>query len=182
MSVQTFPIGIEPSEFHYRLEKSSVQETLRKMRADLSDTKVILGVDRLDCIKGIPQKLHAFDRLLERYPNLIGEAVLLQVAIPSRDDLKSHQDLKEEIQHLVGEINGKYGTFCPFLICFPLFLILAPLSPLPLLTCVRQTLTITQAKSTTSPSNSSIPPSTPTSSPPYTPPQTSASSPARATA
>jgi trehalose-6-phosphate synthase len=70
---------------------------------------VILGVDRLDCIKGIPQKLHAFDTLLERRPDLIGEVTLLQVAVPSRDDLKSHQDLKEEIQHLVGEVNGKYG-------------------------------------------------------------------------
>lgn len=132
VSVQTFPIGIEPSEFHYRLEKSGVQDTLRKMRADLSDTKVILGVDRLDCIKGIPQKLHAFDRLLERYPNLIGEAVLLQVAIPSRDDLKSHQDLKEEIQHLVGEINGKYGIY--------------PLFPLQLTAPMQQTLTLAQAK------------------------------------
>jgi hypothetical protein len=88
-----------------------VQATLRKMRADLCDTKLILGVDRLDCIKGIPHKLHAFDRLLERRPDLIGQAVLLQIAIPSRDDLKSHQDLKEEIQHLVGKINGKYGRY-----------------------------------------------------------------------
>ncbi|GAB7334971.1 hypothetical protein MBLNU13_g06842t1 [Cladosporium sp. NU13] len=109
VSVQTFPIGIEPSEFHYCLEKSSVQDTLRKMRADLCNTKVILGVDRLDCIRGIPQKLHAFDKLLEQYPGLVGQAVLLRVAIPSRDDLKSHQDLKEEIQHLVGKINGKHG-------------------------------------------------------------------------
>ena len=107
--VQTFPIGIEPSEFHSRLGKSCVQDTLRKMRGDLCDTKVILGVDRLYCIKGIPHKLHAFDKLLERRPDLIGQAVLLQVAVPSRDDLKSHQDLKEEIQHLVGKINGKYG-------------------------------------------------------------------------
>jgi trehalose-6-phosphate synthase len=110
VSVQTFPIGIEPTEFHSRLRKPDVQATLRKMRTDLCDTKVILGVDRLDCIKGIPHKLHAFDRLLERRPDLIGRAVLLQVAIPSRDDLKSHQDLKEEIQHLVGKINGKYGV------------------------------------------------------------------------
>jgi trehalose 6-phosphate synthase len=111
VSVQTFPIGIEPSEFHFRLKKHSVQDTIRKMRADLGDTKVILGVDRLDCIKGIPQKLHAFDTLLERRPDIIGGVTLLQVAVPSRDDLKSHQDLKEEIQHLVGEINGKYGPF-----------------------------------------------------------------------
>jgi trehalose 6-phosphate synthase len=72
-------------------------------------SRVILGVDRLDCIKGISQKLHAFDELLELYPQLIGHVVLLQVAIPSRDDLKAHQDLKEEIQQLVGRINDIYG-------------------------------------------------------------------------
>jgi trehalose 6-phosphate synthase len=106
------------------------------MRADLCDTKVILGVDRLDCIKGIPQKLHAFDRLLERRPDLIGEAVLLQVAVPSRDDLKSHQDLKEEIQHLVGKINGKHGMSSRY------FLSAFRCPP----ACVPQTLTSAQAK------------------------------------
>jgi trehalose 6-phosphate synthase len=109
VSAHTFPIGIEPSEFHRRLEKSCVQESLRKIRYSFRATKVILGVDRLDCIKGIPQKLRAFDELLELYPQLVGHVVLLQVTIPSRDDLKAHQDLKDEIQHLVGRINDKYG-------------------------------------------------------------------------
>lgn len=79
------------------------------MRRGFKDAKVVLGVDRLDCIKGIPQKLHAFDALLEKHAELIGHVVLLQFTIPSRDNLKAHQDLKKEIQHLVGEINGKYG-------------------------------------------------------------------------
>lgn len=109
VSALTFPIGIEPSEFHRRLEKACVQKTLRTMRENFRGSKVILGVDRLDCIKGIPQKLNAFDALLEQYPELIGHVILLQVAIPSRDDLKTHQDLKEEIQQLVGRINGKHG-------------------------------------------------------------------------
>jgi trehalose-6-phosphate synthase len=81
------------------------------MKCGFRGTKVILGVDRLDCIKGIPQKLQAFDELLGQYPELIGNVILLQVAIPSRGDLKAHQDLKEEIQQLVGRINGRYGMF-----------------------------------------------------------------------
>lgn len=84
--------------------------TLRKMKKDFYGTKLILGVDRLDCIKGLPQKLHAFDRLLEKYPELIGHVSLLQLVIPSRDDLKAHQDLKDEIHQLVGRINGRHGT------------------------------------------------------------------------
>lgn len=81
------------------------------MRDDFRGLKVILGVDRLDCIKGIPQKLHAFDALLEQRPQFVGQVTLLQVVVPSRDDLKAHQDLKEEIHQLVGKINGKFGTF-----------------------------------------------------------------------
>lgn len=106
---QTFPIGIEPAEFHRRLKKPSVQNTMRKMKSGFSGSKVILGVDRLDCIKGLPQKLHAFETLLKRHPEIIGQVMLVQVAIPSRDNLKSHRELKEEIQQLVGKINGKYG-------------------------------------------------------------------------
>lgn len=109
VSVRTFPIGIEPSEFHRRLRRSSVQDTLRKMKDEFRNKKVILGVDRLDCIKGIPQKLRAFDMLLERSPEFIGDTILVQVVVPSRDNLKAHQDLKEEIHQLVGKINGRYG-------------------------------------------------------------------------
>jgi len=73
--------------------------------------KVILGIDRLDCIKGIPQKLCAFNDLLEREPDLVGKCTLVQVAIPSRDDLMSTRTLKEEVQQLVGRINGKFSMF-----------------------------------------------------------------------
>lgn len=79
------------------------------MKCDFRGTKLILGVDRLDCIKGLPQKLHAFEELLDTNPELVGRVVLLQLVIPSRDDLKAHRDLKEEIQRLVGSINGKHG-------------------------------------------------------------------------
>ncbi|RMY52027.1 hypothetical protein D0865_06007 [Hortaea werneckii] len=109
VSAQTIPIGIEPSEFHRRLEKPRVQEAVRKLQNDFGDSKLILGVDRLDCMKGIPQKLHAFETLLEQYPKLVGRTILLQVVIPSREDLRTHQILKEDIHNLVGKLNGKFG-------------------------------------------------------------------------
>jgi trehalose 6-phosphate synthase len=162
VSAHTFPIGIEPSEFHRRLEKSCVQESLRKMRHGFRGTKVILGVDRLDCIKGIPQKLHAFDELLEQYPELIGNVILLQVAIPSRDHLKAHQDLKEEIQQLVGRINGKHGMFLAWLSIITVWVSLDG-----------RMLTLAQARSTTCLSSSCTPSSNRTSSQPCTLPPTS---------
>ena len=82
---------------------------IRSMRNKFDGAKVIVGVDRLDCIKGIPQKLLAFDRFLERHPEWVGKAILVQVAVPSRANLEVHRELKIEIQQLVGEINGKHG-------------------------------------------------------------------------
>jgi trehalose-6-phosphate synthase len=113
ISVQTFPIGIEPAEFHTRLWKKTVQNSIRSMRDKFRGEKVIVGVDRLDCIKGLPQKLLAFERFLEKNPSWVGKATLVQVVVPSRDGLESHKDLKEMIQQLVGRINGKYGELSP---------------------------------------------------------------------
>lgn len=111
ISVETFPIGIEPAEFHTRLLKSNVQDLIRSMKAKFNGSKMIVGVDRLDCIKGLPQKLLAFEKLLNKNPSWIGKATLVQVVVPSRDSLECHRELKETIQQLVGRINGKYGMY-----------------------------------------------------------------------
>ena len=114
ISVKTLPIGIEPADFHQRLRKPHVHEMIDCMKDHYRGCKVILGLDRLDGIKGIPQKLCAFNDLLERHPDLIGKVTLIQVAIPSRDDLMSTQSLKEEVQQLVGKINGRFSmSFSP---------------------------------------------------------------------
>lgn len=114
ISVKTLPIGIEPADFHQRLRKPHVHEMIDCMKDHYRGCKVILGLDRLDGIKGIPQKLCAFNDLLERHSDLIGKVTLIQVAIPSRDDLMSTQSLKEEVQQLVGKINGRFSmSFSP---------------------------------------------------------------------
>ncbi|CAH1407753.1 unnamed protein product [Nezara viridula] len=72
--------------------------------------KLILGVDRLDYTKGIQNRLLGFQRLLEKKPDLIGKVTLLQIAVPSRQDVKEYQDLKEAMDKLVGNINGQFST------------------------------------------------------------------------
>jgi trehalose 6-phosphate synthase len=116
--IGTFPIGCEPSEFHNWLRTDHVQDYIQSMRAKFRGTKVIVGVDRLDYIKGMPQKLRAFDKFLESSPEWIGRAVLLQVTIPSRANLELHQNLLESVQTLVGKINGKYGKPTAFFSTF----------------------------------------------------------------
>lgn len=110
VSVKTLPIGIEPFDFHERLRKVEVQEMIQTIRGQSRGTHILIGVDRLDYIKGIPQKLHALDEFFQRHPDQVGRVVLVQVAIPSRANLDVNQKLRVEVQELVGKINGKYGT------------------------------------------------------------------------
>lgn len=70
----------------------------------------MVGVDRLDYIKGVPQKLHALEVFLTEHPEWVGKVVLVQVAVPSREDVEEYQNLRAVVNELVGRINGKFGT------------------------------------------------------------------------
>lgn len=72
-----------------------------------------MGVDRLEYIKGSPQRLKAFDLFLTENPDWIGKVVLVQLAIPTRSDVKTYQRLREEVECLIGHIKGKRGAFRP---------------------------------------------------------------------
>lgn len=71
---------------------------------------MILGVDRLDYIKGIPHKLLAFEQLLKNHEELIGEVILIQIAVPSRTDVREYQELRSLTHEIVGRINSTYGS------------------------------------------------------------------------
>ena len=85
-----------------------IKATFRLIPSSL--LKIILGVDRLDYTKGLVHRLQAYERLLREHPEHIEKVILLQVAVPSRTDVKEYQDLKEEIDKLVGMINGNFTT------------------------------------------------------------------------
>ncbi|XP_071055913.1 uncharacterized protein [Onthophagus taurus] len=75
-----------------------------------SNPKIILGVDRLDYTKGLVHRFKMFEKLLEKHPEHKEKVTFLQIAVPSRTDVKEYQDLKEEMDQLVGRINGKFTT------------------------------------------------------------------------
>lgn len=110
MKIRTLPIGIQPEEFRKRLETDDVQAHIRDMQSTFRGMKVMLGVDRLDYVKGIPLKLEAMDKFFQRHPEQVGKVVLIQIVIPSRESLEANQHLRQEVQTQVGEINGKYGN------------------------------------------------------------------------
>lgn len=70
----------------------------------------MVGVDRLDYVKGVPQKMRAFEILLETHPEWVGKVVLIQVAIPTRGEVEEYRNLRHLVNELVGRINGKFGT------------------------------------------------------------------------
>jgi len=108
--VGTFPIGIDPTSFTKNLEKESVQKRITALEQRFNGVKVIVGVDRLDYIKGVPQKLHALELFLTQHPEWIGKVVLAQLAVPSRQDVEEYQNLRATVNELVGRINGRFGT------------------------------------------------------------------------
>jgi trehalose 6-phosphate synthase/phosphatase len=109
MRVGSFPIGIDADGFSDRAAGPEVQAELEAIRAQFGDRQIVLGVDRLDYTKGIPHRLRAFADLLERFPEVRGHIHLFQVVVPSRVGISEYDDLKMEIERLVGQINGRYS-------------------------------------------------------------------------
>ncbi|KAI8558010.1 hypothetical protein RHMOL_Rhmol04G0055600 [Rhododendron molle] len=108
--VAAFPIGIDSDRFIRALEVPQVQEHIRELKERFAGRKVMLGVDRLDMIKGIPQKILAFEKFLEENSSWRDKVVLLQIAVPTRTDVPEYQKLTSQVHEIVGRINGRFGT------------------------------------------------------------------------
>jgi trehalose 6-phosphate synthase len=104
-----FPIGIDVKAFSDLATKAAARPEMSRLRASLHGRKLALGVDRLDYSKGLPNRLRAFDRMLELQPELKKAVSLLQIAVPSRVQIPAYQQLHREIAGIVGEINGKHA-------------------------------------------------------------------------
>ncbi len=105
-----FPIGINPQRFLNTLNSETCLAHIKVFQNMYRNHKVILGVDRLDYIKGIPLKLKAIERFFDDNPQWVSKVVLVQIAVPSRGTVKEYQKLKRQTHELVGRINGKYGS------------------------------------------------------------------------
>ena len=105
----TFPIGIDVEEFASRATKAITRPDVARLRGSLEGTKLALGVDRLDYSKGLPNRIRGFDRMLDLHPELKRSVSLLQVAVPSRGNIRAYRELKADLASLVGEVNGRHG-------------------------------------------------------------------------
>ncbi|MDH5597601.1 MAG: bifunctional alpha,alpha-trehalose-phosphate synthase (UDP-forming)/trehalose-phosphatase, partial [Cyclobacteriaceae bacterium] len=110
VQVDSFPMGIDYDKY---ASFSASPETIRqevKFRTSLGDQKLILSIDRLDYSKGIPARLVIFDLFLRKYPEYKEKVSLILLVVPSRDKVEKYKELKEEVDLLVGRINGEYGS------------------------------------------------------------------------
>lgn len=106
--VAAMPIGIIPDAFQEEPEPAVVEEIDGLMKT-LGDTKLVLGVDRLDYTKGIPERLLAFGRMLEMFPEWRGKVSLIQISVPSRADVPLYAEQRATIESIVGRLNGELG-------------------------------------------------------------------------
>ncbi|ODV13699.1 MAG: alpha,alpha-trehalose-phosphate synthase [Rubrivivax sp. SCN 70-15] len=104
-----FPIGIDVDGFIELGRGKEATETRANLREQYARRQLLVGVDRLDYSKGLPQRFRAFRTLLERYPENRHSATLIQVAAPSREDVDAYGDIRRELEGLCGAINGDFG-------------------------------------------------------------------------
>ncbi len=105
-----FPISIDTKSFEELARSESVAKRCQEIRGALGNpTKVYLGVDRLDYTKGIIARLRAFSELIADGALDVDDAVFVQVATPSRERVQQYRLLRDEIDRLVGRVNGDLG-------------------------------------------------------------------------
>jgi trehalose 6-phosphate synthase len=108
---EAFPIGIDPDSFAEAAAKADGTDDQVRLEESLAKRALILGVDRLDYTKGLPERFRGFAQLLKRYPEHCGKVTFLQIAPVSRGDVAQYRTLKRELDALVGRINGEYSQF-----------------------------------------------------------------------
>lgn len=106
--VRTIPVGIDPDRIAIAAAATDGNE-LAGFDAMLAGRKLILGVDRLDYSKGIPERLEAFARMLEQFPAWRGKVSLVQVSVPTRSEVLDYAQLRSRVEAIVGRVNGAYG-------------------------------------------------------------------------
>jgi trehalose 6-phosphate synthase/phosphatase len=110
VTVNTFPMGINARHFMQTVHSEPVKAQLVELQNSLKAEKMILSVDRLDFTKGIPERIKAYEKFLERYPEWHNKITYVMLCVPSRNKIPQYQLLKREVDELVGRVNGRFNT------------------------------------------------------------------------
>lgn len=108
---RAFPISIETELLAGLAAQGANSAQTQRLRDSLVGRALIIGVDRLDYSKGLPQRFEVFHRLLEAYPANRGQVSFMQIAPPSRSDVAEYQAIRRELEGMAGHINGAFAEF-----------------------------------------------------------------------
>lgn len=108
--VDAFPIGIDYAKFRATLSAQETKDEIERLRERYQDQKILLSVDRLDYSKGIMKRLEAYERFLCEHPEFIKKVAMIIVAVPSRTEVDTYKQLRDDIEQAVSRINGMYST------------------------------------------------------------------------
>lgn len=105
-----FPIGIDAAYFTGLAEDPEIWKETARLISEAGGRRILLGVDRLDYTKGLPRRLLAVERFLERTPEWRDRVRFLQLTVPSRSQVESYARLRKELDEIAGRINAAHGT------------------------------------------------------------------------
>ncbi|MBI5162850.1 MAG: trehalose-6-phosphate synthase [Magnetospirillum sp.] len=106
-----FPVGIDTAAFAALAAAMADGPESRRLKASLRGRRLVLGVERLDYSKGLPQRFEAVERLLEAHPDLARQWEFMQIAAPSREDVARYRSLRRALEAAAGRINGRFAEF-----------------------------------------------------------------------
>ena len=108
VSTTSAPISIDAAEFTRLACDRETGQEIQALRQQFAGRALLLGVDRLDYTKGIVERLLAIEALLERRADLRSKLAFVQVAVPSRDDVREYRNLRAAVERHIGRINGRF--------------------------------------------------------------------------
>ncbi|MEM7442525.1 MAG: alpha,alpha-trehalose-phosphate synthase (UDP-forming) [Pseudomonadota bacterium] len=109
--IEAFPISIETEDIVKMSAQAGKARQTERMRNSLQGRELIIGVDRLDYSKGLPERLLAFQALLENYAGNRGHVTFMQIAPPTRSDVSEYQEIRQTLETLAGHINGAFAEY-----------------------------------------------------------------------
>jgi trehalose 6-phosphate synthase len=104
-----FPVSIETKAYMRLARNAGRSAMVALVRESLGGSRLVLGVDRLDYSKGLPDRIKGFERFLEMNPEWHGRVTLLQLTPKSRSDIKQYGDIESEVTGMIGKVNGRFG-------------------------------------------------------------------------
>lgn len=109
VKADVYPIGIDAAGLERAAHSEAAKAAAERIGRFLGGRKLVLGVDRMDYSKGLPERFQAVGRLFERYRETRGTVSVTQIAPPSRSKVEEYQELRVQLDNLAGRINGDYG-------------------------------------------------------------------------